>query len=97
MFKNIPIISFIIIIPTIVQREVIAIERKYNEEYRFLFLFLIHHDNQVGLLFPDHLPEIVCGLVQRMLGSDVTRLAFVILLMQESMVSLICYLQTKAF
>jgi len=91
MFKNIPIISFII--PTIVQREVITIERKY----RFLFLFLIHHDNQVGLLFPDHLPEIVRGLVQGMLGSDVTRLAFVILLMQESMVSIICYLQIKAF
>ena len=47
--------------------------------YRFLFLFLVHHDNQVGLLFPDHLPEIVRCLVQRMLGCDVTCLAFVIL------------------
>ena len=73
----------------------ITVQRKYNVEYRFLFLFFIHHDNQVGLLFPDHLPEVVRGLVQGMLGGDVTRLAFVILLIQESMESFIHYLTNK--
>lgn len=53
-------------------------------EYRFLLLLLIHHDNQLGLLFPNHLPEIFRGLVQGMLGSDVTRLAFVILLKKKA-------------
>lgn len=47
--------------------------------YRFFFFFLVYHDNQSRLSFPDHFPKILPGLVQRMLCRYVTLLSFVIL------------------
>ena len=47
--------------------------------YRFFFFFLVYHDNQSRLSFPNHSPKILRGLVQGMLGRYVTLLSFVIL------------------
>lgn len=50
-----------------------------NQSYRFFLFLTVYHDNRMSFLVPDHSPEILRGLMQRMLGSYVADLSFVVL------------------